>query len=100
MAGSLAASTGVEVADDVVKYLLAGADVVMTTSALVRHGTSYAQDLLDGLVAWMSQRGYSSVDQLRGQLAVPSSTDANIELRSGYVAAIERARQTYGSLTH
>ena len=35
---SLAASTGVESADEVIKYLLAGADVVMTTSALLRHG--------------------------------------------------------------
>ena len=35
---SLAASTGVETADEVIKYLLAGADAVMTTSALLRHG--------------------------------------------------------------
>lgn len=97
---SLAASTGVERSDDVVKYLLAGADVVMTTSALVRNGTSYAQELLDGLIMWMTQMGYNSVSDMRGQLAVPADADANTMLRSGYVAAIERARQTYGSLTH
>ena len=39
---SLAGTTGVETADDVVRYLLAGADVVMSTSALVRHGEDYA----------------------------------------------------------
>jgi dihydroorotate dehydrogenase (fumarate) len=37
---SLAASTGVEDSDQVVKYLLAGADVVMTTSALCETGRS------------------------------------------------------------
>ena len=39
---SLAATTGVETAADVAKYLLAGADVVMTASALLRHGPEYA----------------------------------------------------------
>ena len=47
---SLAATTGVEDPADVAKYLLAGADVVMTTSALLRHGPEYATALLDGLV--------------------------------------------------
>ena len=51
---SLAASTGVEDAADVAAYLLAGADVVMTTSALLRHGPEHAHgaarraDRLDG----------------------------------------------------
>jgi dihydroorotate dehydrogenase (fumarate) len=51
--GSLAASTGVEDPMDVAAYLLAGADVVMTTSALLRHGPDHAGVLLDGLSAWM-----------------------------------------------
>ena len=46
---SLAATSGVEGPADVARYLLAGADVVMTTSALLRHGPGYAADLLDGL---------------------------------------------------
>ena len=54
---SLAASTGVESADEVVKYLLAGADVVMTTSSLLRHGVGHMKALLDGLKAWLGARG-------------------------------------------
>ena len=46
---ALAATTGVEDPADVVKYLLAGADVVMTASALLRHGPEHATVLLDGL---------------------------------------------------
>ena len=45
------ASTGVESPDDVFKYLLAGADVVMTTSSLLRHGVGHMRTLLDGLTA-------------------------------------------------
>jgi dihydroorotate dehydrogenase (fumarate) len=66
---SLAASTGVESAAEVVKYLLAGADVVMTTSALLRHGPSYIDTLLCNLRSWLSVRGIGSIDHVRGKLS-------------------------------
>ncbi|HMH36136.1 MAG TPA: dihydroorotate dehydrogenase-like protein, partial [Streptosporangiaceae bacterium] len=56
---SLAATTGVEGPADVVKYLLAGADVVMTASALIRHGPGHAAVLVDGLAEWMVRKGYT-----------------------------------------
>ena len=97
---SLAATSGVEEAADVIRYLLAGADVVMTTSALVRHGAGYAGVLLAGLQEWMRRRGYASVDEFRGLLAVPADVDGASYLRAGYVAALEKARRVYGSLRH
>ena len=51
---SLAATTGVTTADEVVKYLLVGADVVMTTSALLRHGVTHMTVLLRDLKAWLT----------------------------------------------
>lgn len=97
---SLAATSGVEEAADVIRYLLAGADVVMTTSALVRHGAGYAEVLLAGLQEWMRRRGYATVDDFRGLLAVPAEVDGTSYLRAGYVAALEEARRVYGSLRH
>ena len=88
---SLAATTGVEAPADVVKYLLAGADVVMTASALIRHGPQYAAVLLDGLAEWMARKGYASVDDLRGMLAVPVGTDQAAYERAGYVRAMRDA---------
>jgi dihydroorotate dehydrogenase (fumarate) len=88
---SLAATTGVEEPADVVKYLLAGADVVMTASALIRHGPRHAAVLLDGLAAWMTRRGYASVGDLRGLLAVPAGTDQAAYERAGYVRAMRDA---------
>jgi dihydroorotate dehydrogenase (fumarate) len=88
---SLAATTGVEAPADVVKYLLAGADVVMTASALIRHGPRYAAVLLDGLAEWMARKGYASVDDLRGMLAVPAGTDQAAYERAGYVRAMRDA---------
>jgi dihydroorotate dehydrogenase (fumarate) len=89
--GALAATTGVEEPADVAKYLLAGADVVMTASALLRHGPEYATVLLDGLSAWMERKEFGSVDELRGMLSVPPGADAAAYERTGYVTALRAA---------
>jgi dihydroorotate dehydrogenase (fumarate) len=88
---SLAATTGVETSADAAKYLLAGADVVMTASALLRHGPEHAAVLLDGLSEWMAQKGFAAVDDLRGMLAVPSEGDEAAYERAGYVSAMRNA---------
>jgi len=91
---SLAASTGVETADDVAAYLLAGADVVMTTSALLRHGPGHATAVLDGLTAWMRDKGFGSLAEFRGMLA-PAAGTRDAYGRPGYLGAVERATQAY-----
>ena len=95
---SLAATTGVETSEDVVKYLLAGADVVMTASALLRHGAGHARRLVDGTSEWLSRKGYHSVGAARGLLAVGPDVEAGAFERAGYVAALRVARSTYGDL--
>ena len=95
---ALAATTGVEDAADVAKYLLAGADVVMTASALLRHGPEHATVLLDGLSAWMARKGFAAVDDLRGMLATPAGTDAAQYERAGYVSDLRAANvRAYGA---
>ncbi len=91
---SLAATTGVETSDDVVRYLLAGADVVMTASALLRHGPEYAGVLLDGLSQWMERKGFTTVGEFRGLLAVPADVDGSVYAREGYVAALRVANMS------
>ena len=95
---SLAGSTGVETSDDVVKYLLAGADVVMTTASLLRHGPSHATALIDGVEEWLTRKDITLADA-RGALAVPSEVSVNDYERAGYRAALEKAQETYGTLT-
>ena len=91
---SLAATTGVEAPADLAKYLLAGADVVMTTSALLRNGPEYAAVLLDGLSDWMLRKGFTTVDEVRGKLSVPSDTDEAAYERAGYVGAMRAANNS------
>jgi len=90
---SLAATTGVETAADIAAYLLAGADVVMTTSALLRHGPGYATELLDGLAAWMARKGFTSVDKARGLLS--AQVGRPIPGRGGYLSAIGQATHAF-----
>ena len=90
--GSLAATTGVEDAADVAKYLLAGADVVMTASALLRNGVGHVGTLLAGLHEWMTWKGFDSVDSVRGVLSVPADTDPAAYARAGYVSVLEAAK--------
>ena len=93
---SLAATTGVEDATDVARYLLAGADVVMTASALLRHGPGYAGVLVDELSGWMLRRGFRNIGEVRGLLSVPPWDDETGYGRAGYVTALQAANRHDG----
>ncbi len=93
---ALAATTGVDGPADVVKYLLAGADVVMTASALLRHGPEHARVLLDGLSGWMVRKGFATVNEVRGILSVPPGEDEAAYERAAYVSALRAANSSYG----
>ncbi|HTT90473.1 MAG TPA: dihydroorotate dehydrogenase-like protein [Acidimicrobiales bacterium] len=88
---ALAATSGVESSDDVAAYILAGADVVMTTSALLRNGPEYAATLLDGLSSWMKRKGFHAVAEPRGMLTVPLGRDEAAYERASYVNAMRSA---------
>lgn len=86
---SLAATTGVETSDQVVKYLLAGADVVMATSALLRHGPSHVGVLLAGLEEWLTAREFSSVEVVRGIMSQSRLADPQAFERANYIKILQ-----------
>jgi dihydroorotate dehydrogenase (fumarate) len=85
---SLAASTGVHTAEDVVKALLAGADVAMMTSALLGNGPDHLRPLESGLRDWMDRHRYETVDQLRGLLSQRSIPDPAAFERANYIMTL------------
>jgi dihydroorotate dehydrogenase (fumarate) len=97
LGASLAGSTGVEDVADVAAYLLAGADVVMTTSSLLRHGPDHAMELVGELTAWMNRKGFTSLSDFRGLLAVASGPAAAARERAGYVRSLRAADRGEGS---
>jgi len=92
---SLAATTGVESAAEVVKYLLAGADAVMTTSSLLRHGPGHLAQLVGGLEEWMDERGYPSVEAMKGALSQKRVADPSAFARANYIRTLKSYRNPY-----
>jgi dihydroorotate dehydrogenase (fumarate) len=84
----LAASSGVHDATDAVKLVLAGADVVMMTSALLKHGPAHVATVLAGVEQWFGDRGYASLIQARGSLSQLASPDPLAFERSNYMRAL------------
>ncbi len=92
---SLAATRGVETAAEVIKYLMAGADVVMTTSALLRHGAGYASTLVNDLTQWMDRRDYESVQQMKGSMSQQKVADPSAFERANYIKVLESYKSPY-----
>jgi len=81
---SLAATSGVWTYEEVVKYLLVGADVVMTTSSLLKDGPQHLATLVSGLREWMESRGLSSIGEFKGRLAAAHLFDPSAFMRVHY----------------
>jgi dihydroorotate dehydrogenase (fumarate) len=85
---SFAATTGVHTANDVLKLLLAGADVTMMASALLKSGVAHPRTVLAGVTAWMEENDYTSVEQLKGSLSQANAPDPEQFERAQYMRAL------------
>jgi dihydroorotate dehydrogenase (fumarate) len=85
---SLAASRGVETHAEVIKYLLVGADVVMTASALFRNGVQHLRTMREGLERWLDENRFASVEEIRGLKDATHVEHVDALLRAQYVAAL------------
>ena len=86
---NLAGSGGVHTAEDAVKLLLAGADVTMVCSALLRNGISHLRDLESGLRTWLEKHDCSSVAAIKGSLSQIRCKDPAAFERAQYVNAVK-----------
>ncbi len=85
---SLAATGGVHFADDVIKALLAGADIVQMATALLRYGPPYVKKLLEEVERWLEEHEYASVEQMKGSLSRGNSPDPSAFERANYMKAL------------
>jgi len=86
---TLAASGGVHTADDALKMLLAGADVVHMASALLIGGPPVLMEVLDGIKRWMDKGEYASVAQLKGSMSQQNLPDPSAFARAAYLNALD-----------
>ena len=70
------------------KGLLVGADVVMMTSALLRHGPEHVASVSAELTSWMAEHDYASVSELRGSASAATVDDPSAFERANYMATL------------
>jgi dihydroorotate dehydrogenase (fumarate) len=85
---SLAATSGVQDAADATKLLLVGADAVMMTSALLRHGPDHVATVLDALRRWLADKEYESVEQMKGSMSRAKSGSPGAYERANYIRTL------------
>lgn len=86
---SLAATTGVQSAVEVIKYILAGADVVMTASSLYRFGIPYLKTMNKELQDWMYTMNFESIESFKGSMSQQNIADPTAYQRANYIKILE-----------
>jgi len=86
---SLAGTSGVHTAEDVLKMLMAGADVAMMCSALLKNGPGHIGLVLRDLQTWMLEHEYLSIRQMKGSMSQKSVADPAAFERANYTKALQ-----------
>lgn len=93
----LAATSGIHSGEDAIKMILAGANVAMMASALLKNGIDHLRVVTKELRAWMEQREYESVAQMRGSVSQLHAEDPAAFERTQYRRALTTYRPTVSS---
>jgi dihydroorotate dehydrogenase (fumarate) len=86
---SLAATSGIHEAQDVIKLLMVGANATMLCSSLLRNGINHIKTLEQGLKDWMEKHEYESVQQMQGSMSQLRCSDPGAFERAQYMRAVK-----------
>jgi dihydroorotate dehydrogenase (fumarate) len=90
----MAATSGIHTAQDAIKLLMAGANVTMMCSALLRHGPEHLRVVEQGMREWMEQFEYESVRQMRGSMSQKNCDNPAAFERAQYMRALQNYRSS------
>ncbi|HSO88077.1 MAG TPA: dihydroorotate dehydrogenase-like protein [Draconibacterium sp.] len=91
LSGSICASRGIYDGSDVIKMILAGADVVQIVSTIYRNHPSVVSDILMDMNRWMDEKGYKTLDDFRGKLSRKNMKDPFVYQRAQYVEILSKS---------
>lgn len=86
---SLAATTGIHTAEDVIKMMMVGADVTMLASVLLKGGMGKISEILTGMRHWMTENEYESVKQMKGSMSYQSIAEPAAFERANYIKTLQ-----------
>ncbi len=89
---SLAATTGIHSAEDVIKMILVGADVTQMASTLLREGSDKLFSIVEEMKIWMDENEYESVEQMKGAMSSASVADPTSFERANYIRILQSFR--------
>jgi dihydroorotate dehydrogenase (fumarate) len=84
----LALTSGVHTAEDAIKAIMAGANVAMTTSAVLKNGMQVISVILQGMESWMTDHEYVSITQMRGSMSQGAIADPAAFERANYMKVL------------
>ena len=88
IAADFALTSGVHTAQDVLKAMMAGANVAMMTSTLLQNGTGRLMHIINDLQEWMETHEYESITQMRGSMSQRAVADPAAFERANYMKAL------------
>jgi len=86
---SLAATTGIHSAKDVIKMTLVGADVSMMASVLLFQGPEVLKQIIDDMTNWMEMKEYTSLEEMKGAMSSASVADSSMYERANYIKILQ-----------
>ena len=92
---SICASRGIYTSEDVIRLLLAGADVVQIVSAIYKNQSAIVGTMLTEIEAWMLKKGYKSLDDFRGKLSRKNLKDPFTYQRAQYVDILTNSEEIF-----
>ena len=88
----MAASSGIHSAEDALKVLMAGADVAMMASVLLKNDVATIKTILDDMRQWMEEHEYESVEQMKGSMSHKSVAEPAAYVRANYMKILQSIR--------
>jgi dihydroorotate dehydrogenase (fumarate) len=88
VAGDIASSTGIHTAEQVIKHIYAGANVVQLCSVLYEKGVDQLQIMAQGIEDWMKDHRVKSLDDIRGKLSLEENDKPELYSRLQYIKAL------------
>jgi dihydroorotate dehydrogenase (fumarate) len=89
ISADLAATSGIHKSQDVLKMLMAGANITMVCSVLLRHGIPHLKEIEQGIIHWMEEHEYESVRQMQGSMSQIHCPDESAFERAQYMKAVQ-----------
>lgn len=84
----MAVTGGVHTSTGLLKTMMAGAKVAMSTSCLLKYGIDYATQIVQELREWMEEHEYESIEQMQGSMSVKHVTNAAVFERANYMKVL------------